>query len=82
MFFYLVRKTLAHPKLYINNNKIERVDSYIFLRLHINHNLSWKVDIRSAFFKLSIIACILHELKYEFPTSIAKSVYNTLILPI
>ena len=76
MFFHSVRKTVAYPKLYIDNKEIERVDSFLFLGLQINHNL-----IRSISFKVSKIAGILHKLKNEFPTSILKSIYNTLILP-
>ena len=39
MFFHLVGKALAYPKFYIDNKEIERVDSFIFLGLQINHNL-------------------------------------------
>ena len=81
MFFHSVRKTVAYPKLYIDNKKIERVDSFLFLGLQINHNLNWNNHICSISFKVSKIAGILHKLKYEFPTSILKSIYNTLILP-
>ena len=31
MFFHSVRKTVAYPKLYIDNKEIERVDSFLFL---------------------------------------------------
>ena len=81
MFFHSVRKTVAYPKLYIDNKEIERVDSFLFLGLQINHNLNWNNHIRSISFKVSKIAGILHKLKNEFPTSILKSIYNTLILP-
>ena len=82
MFFHSVRKTVAYPKLYIDNKEIERVRSFIFLGLQINHNLNWNNHIRSISFKVSNIAGILlvHKLKNEFPTSILKSIYNTLIL--
>ena len=81
MFFHSVRKTVAYPKLYIDNKEIERVDSFIFLGLQINHNLNWNNHIRSISFRVSKIAGILHKLKNECPTSILKSIYNTLILP-
>ena len=83
MFLHLVRKTVAYPKLYIDSKEIhvERVDSFIFLGLQINHNLIWNNHIRSISFKVSKVAGILHELKNEFPTSLLKSIYNTLILP-
>ena len=81
MFFHLVRKTVAYPKLYIDNKEIERVDSFLFLGLQINHNFNWNNHIHSISFKVSKIAGILHKLKNEFPTSILKSIYITLILP-
>ena len=81
MFFHSVRKTVAYPKLYIDNKEIERIDSFLFLGLKINHNLNWNNHIRSISFKASKIAGILHKLKNEYPTSILKSIYNTLILP-
>ena len=62
MFFHSVRKTVAYPKLYIDNKKIERVDSFLFLGLQINHNLNWNNHIRSISFKVSKIAGILHKL--------------------
>ena len=83
MFFNSVRKTVAYPKLYtcIDNKEIERVDSVLFLGLQINHNLKWNNHIRSISFNVSKIAGILHKLKNEFPTSILKSIYKTLICP-
>ena len=59
---------------------MERVDSFIFLELQLNHNLSWNTHIRSVYFKVSKIADILHKLKNAFPTSILQSIYNTLIV--
>ena len=79
MFFHSVRKTVAYPKLHIDNKEIERVDSFLFLGLQIN--LNWNNHIHSISFKVSKIAGILHKLKNEFPTSILKSIYNTIILP-
>ena len=61
MFFHSVRKTVAYPKLYIDNKEIERVDSFLFLGLQINHNLNWNNHIRSISFKVSYIAGILHK---------------------
>ena len=77
-----MRKPVAFSKLYIDNKEIERVDSFIFLRLQINHNLIEQNNhFRSISFKVSKSAGVLHNLKNKFPTSILKSIYNTLILP-
>ena len=78
MLFHSVRKTVAYPKLYIDNKEIERVDSFIFWRLQINHNLNWNNHIGLISFKVSKNAGILHKLKNKYPTSILKSIYNTL----
>ena len=63
-FFRSVRKTVAYPKLYINIKKIERVDSFIFLGLQINHNLNWNKHIRSISFKKSLKDCRHTTIKY------------------
>ena len=81
VFFILLEKTVAYPKLYIDSKEIERVDSFILLGLQINHNLNWNNNIRLLSFKVSKIAGILHKLKNKFLTSLLKSIYNTLILP-
>ena len=60
MFFHSVRKSVAYPKLYIDNKEIEVVDSFIYLGLQINQNLNWNNHIRSISFKVSKIAGILH----------------------
>ena len=64
MFFHSVRKTVAYPKLYIDNREIERVDSFIFLGLQINRNLNWNNHIAQfLLIKASKIAGILHKSK-------------------
>ena len=60
---------------------IEPVDTFNFLGLQISHDLKWKPHIQIVSQKLSKITGILHRLKAEYPSSILKSIYNTLMLP-
>ena len=81
MVFHSDRKHVVYPILSINGTVIERVDTFNFLGLHISHDLKWKTHIQTMSQKLSKITGILHRLKEEYPSSILKSIYNTLMLP-
>ena len=81
MVFHSSRKHVVYPILSINGTVIERVDTINFLGLHISHDLKWKTHIQTMSQKLSKITGILHRLKEEYPSSILKSIYNTLMLP-
>ena len=81
MVFHSDRRRVVYPVLSINNTIIERVDTFNFLGLHISHDLKWKTHIQTMSQKLSKITGILHRLKEEYPSSILKSIYNTLMLP-
>ena len=80
MVFHSGRRHVVYPILSINGTVIERVDTFNFLGLHISHDLKWKTHIQTLSQKLSKITGILHRQKEEYPTSILKSIYNTLIL--
>ena len=81
MVFHSDRRRVVYPVLSINYTIIERVDTFNFLGLHISHDLKWKTHIQTMSQKLSKITGILHRLKEEYPSSILKSIYNTLMLP-
>ena len=81
MVFHSDRRRVVYPVLSINNTIIERVDTFNFLGLRISHDLKWKTHIQTMSQKLSKITGILHRLKEEYPSSILKSIYNTLMLP-
>ena len=81
MVFHSSRKHVVYPILSIIGNVIERVDTFNFLGLHMSHDLKWKPHIQTMSQKLSKITGILHRLKEEYPSSILKSIYNTLMLP-
>ena len=81
MIFYTDKKKALYPKLFINNSEIERVDSFNFLGLQLNHNLNWTKHINYISLKMSKIIGIIYKLKSVFPTAILRSIYNTLLLP-
>ena len=81
MIFHSDKKKVLYPKLFINNSEIERVDSFNFLGLQLNHNLNWTKHINYILLKMSKIIGIIYKLKSVFPTAILRSIYNTLLLP-
>ena len=81
MIFHSDKKKVLYPKLFINNSEIERVDSFNFLGLQLNHNLNWTKHINYISLKMSKIIGIIYKLKSVFPTAILRSIYNTLLLP-
>ena len=81
MVFHSDQKIVIYPKLLINDVEIERGDCFNFLGLQLNHNLKWNKHLSHVSLKITKITALLHKLKLEFPASILKSIYNTLILP-
>ena len=79
LFFYSDKKIVMYPKLLINDVEIERVDCFNFLGLQLNHNMKWNKHISHVSLKITKITGLFHKLKLEFPTSILKSIYNTLL---
>ena len=81
IIFHSDKKTVLYPKIFIYNIEIERVDYFNFLGLQVNHTLKWNKQLNCISLKISKITGLLHKLKSEYPTSILKSIYNTIILP-
>ena len=81
MIFHSYKKTVLYPKLFIDDIEIERVDYFNFLGLQLHHTLKWNKQLSCISLKISKITSLLLKLKSEYPTSILKSIYNTLILP-
>ena len=68
MVFHSGKKKVMYPKLLMNNIEIERVDSFIFLGLQLNHNL---IGIS---LKVSKISGIIYRLRSQFPSYILNSI--------
>ena len=81
MVFHSHKKKVLYPKLFIDAIEIERVDYFNFLGLQLNHTLKCNKQISCVSLKIKKIAGLLHKLKSEYPTSILKLNYNTLLLP-
>ena len=81
MVFYSDKTKVLYPKLLIGAIEIERVDYFNFLGLQLSHTLKWNEQLSCVSLKISKITGLLHKLKSEYPNSILKSIYNTLILP-
>ena len=81
MVFHSNEKKVLYPKLFIDDIEMKRVDYFICLGLQLNHTLKWNKQLRCVSLKIEKITGLLHKLKSEHPTSILKSIYNTLILP-
>ena len=80
MIFHSDKNTILNPKLFIANNEIEGGDYFNFLGLELHHTLKWNKQLSCISLKISKSTGLLHKLKSEYPTSILKSIYNTLIL--
>ena len=80
--FHTSNKIVNYPKLKINDNVIERVQSFNFLCLLIHYNMTWSKHIEKVSLKMSRVIGILNRLKLTYPQCILLTLYNTLIMPI
>ena len=81
IIFKKPNKRTVNPILKIENSNIERVESFNFLGLIIDSQLTWKPHIDSTANKCSRFIGILHKLKYTIPIHIRLLLYNSMILP-
>ena len=68
------------PTIMINGKLIERVESFKFLGIIIDHNLSWNSHVNLISNKLSRICGMLVKLKNLLPKHILRMIYNSLFL--
>ena len=67
--------------LNINNNEIERVESFNFLGLHLNTHMTWNTHISVISKRISRVIGLIYKMKPILPFIIELWLYNTLILP-
>jgi hypothetical protein len=79
MVFHQRNKTFLNPTIMINNTPIEKVDSFNFLGITIDTNLSWKPHIDKIGSKISRALGILNKLKNYLPLHIKINMYNSMI---
>ena len=83
MIFHTKQKKLLPPvipNIMICGKAIERVESFKFLGVLIDHKLSWNDHVNSISNKLSRICGILSNLKLILPQNILIMIYNSLFL--
>jgi len=83
MLFHFYQRELKEfqiPKLKINNNVIEKVDTFKFLGIHIDSTLSWHKHINETSNKISKTNGILSYLSRFIPSKILLIIYNSLVL--
>ena len=81
MLFHPYQKDITHvtPRLMLNNDEIERVDSFNFLGVTIDKHLNWKQHIEIITNKLSKYCGILSKLKNYLPTYIMRTLYFSMV---
>ena len=83
MLFHFYQRELKEfqiPKLKINNNSIDKVDTFKFLGIHLDSTLSWHKHINEIANKISKTNGILSYLSRFIPSNILLMIYNSLIL--
>ena len=80
MVFHRKQKHVDEINVQINGTKIERVESFNFLGIMLNENLTWKSHIEMVGKKISKVTGILYRLKNIFPENVLFVLYNSLIV--
>lgn len=81
MVFHQRNKPIIYPKITLEDTEIECVESFNFLGITIDKQLTWKDHLNKIATKISRINGILNKLKHYLPEFIKVTIYNTLILP-
>ena len=80
MVFHRKQKHVDEINVQINGTKIERVESFNFLGIMLDENLTWKSHIEMVGKKISKVTGILYRLKNIFPENVLFVLYNSLIV--
>ena len=74
-------KSTVEYKLKFYGEKINKVSTTKFLGLHIDSNLSWKVQLQAVSGKLAHMTGVFAKLRKSLPLYILKGLYNSFVLP-
>ena len=80
MVFHRKQKQVDEINVQINGTQIERVESFNFLGIMMDENLTWKSHIEMVAKKISKVTGILYRLKNIFPENVLFVLYNSLIV--
>ena len=81
MIFQKPRKKVVIPKLSMDNSLLVQCQSFNFLGINLNQNLTWSDHIKHVSLKISRSLGQLKNLRHLLPTRILLTLYNTIILP-
>ena len=81
MVFSPTQRNFIKPDIKINDTVLEYVDSFNYLGIIFDKNLSWKNHIDHIIKKISKTIGIMKRLKHVLPKNILLTLYNTLIMP-
>ena len=81
MVFHPYQKDISQlvPSLTINDTEIERVNTFNFLGITLDENVTWKPHISILSNKISKYSGILNRLKHYLPLHIMRMLYCTLV---
>ena len=82
MIFRKPQKQIKLPIVKINGIQIECVDSFNFLGVMIDKNLTWKNLLNKVSNKIVRIIGIMNKLKFTLPQNILINIHNSLIIPL
>lgn len=75
-------RSCSHLSLKINDHVLERHESFKYLGVKINQNMSWSDHIETMSNKISQRLCLLRRIRHLLPLHARLTVYNSLILPL
>ena len=82
MLFHSIKKKINFPEqgIHTNGTVIERVQTFNFLGLCLDSQMTWQANINALAGKINHSLGILNRLKHYLPLNIKKLMYNSLVL--
>ena len=81
MVFRKPQKKIKIPVIKINQKELEYVETFNFLGVNLDTNISWKSHLSKVSNKIVRIIGIRNKLKFILPQNILSYIYNFLIMP-
>jgi len=80
MYFFKHPKIIPDLAIKINNCTIERINSFNFLGITLDENITWKAHTDKIALKLARVTGLLRKLQHIFPPYILITIHNALVL--
>jgi hypothetical protein len=81
MLFHTVHKHVVYPNINIEDSPIEFVDTFDYLGIVFDKNLTWKAHLAKISVKLSKVLGIINKMKNVLSKDVLVTLYNSLFLP-